>query len=109
MARSIWWSCSLNEDFADLFRHREFPERLTLPDPLLEAPDRLGFVLQVKPEHFAGVSSESPTGFGVTTGIFPKGIDLPGNDQGMLEFLSMAILSSSSAMCMYSAPFSTWE
>jgi hypothetical protein len=48
------------------------------------------------------------TGLGVTTGILAEIVDLPREDQGMIELL-LGVDFELAAMSMYWAPLSTWE
>src|SRR5262245_24439516 len=45
----------VDQDLADVFGHRELPERLALADALAVVADRLVLVLEVESEHVLGL------------------------------------------------------
>ena len=61
----------LHEDLTNLFRHRVFSKRFTLPDAIAVIADGFVFVVEIVPEHVFRIF-DVRTGLGVTTGILPR-------------------------------------
>src|SRR6266550_9137213 len=97
----------LHEDLANLFRHRVFSKHFTLPDAIAVIADGLVLVIEIIPEHVFRIF-RCAYRLGSDHRHFAEIVDLPREDQGMIELL-LACNSSWAAMSMYWAPVSTWE
>ena len=58
----------LHKDLANLFRHRVFSKRFTLPDAVAVIANGFVFIVEIVPEHLFGFF-DVRTGFAVTAGI----------------------------------------
>jgi len=76
----------LHEDLANLFRHREFSKRFTLPDAIAVIANGFVFIFEIIPEHFFRVF-RCAYRLGSCHWHFAKIVDLPREDQGMIELL----------------------
>ena len=76
----------LHEDLANLFRHREFSEQFALPNAVAVIANGFVFILEVVPEHVFRIL-RCAYGLGSDHGHFAEIVDLPREDQGMIELL----------------------
>src|ERR1022692_4557813 len=76
----------LHEDLANLFRHREFSKRFTLPDAIAVIANGFIFIFEIIPEHVFRVF-RCAYRLGSYYWHFAKIVDLPREDQGMIELL----------------------
>src|ERR1035441_2702109 len=76
----------LHEDLANLFRHREFSKRFTLPDAIAVIANGFVFIFEIIPEHVFRVF-RCAYRLGSYYWHFAKIVDLPRGDQGMIELL----------------------
>src|SRR5580698_7609653 len=76
----------LHEDLANLFRHRVFSKLFTLPDPITVIANRFVFILEIVAEHGFGIF-RCAYGLGSDHGHFAEIVNLPREDQRMIELL----------------------
>src|SRR5665647_542052 len=76
----------LHEDLGNLFRHREFSKRFTLPDAIAVIANGFVFIFEIIPEHVFRVF-RCAYRLGSYHWHFAKIVDLPREDQGMIELL----------------------
>jgi hypothetical protein len=74
------------ENLPNLLRHGKFAEGFTLPNPLAVIPDRFILIFQIKAEHVL-CRFRSPNRLGRDGRHFAQIVDLPRNDQGVLQLL----------------------
>jgi hypothetical protein len=97
----------LGENLADLLGQRVFSKRLALADSIAIIANGLVLVIEVEPEHLFRIFRGAYRLRGDHR-HFAEIVDLPREDQGVIEFLP-GVDSSWAAMSMYWAPVSTWE
>src|SRR6266566_354326 len=76
----------LHEDLANLFRHRVFSQRFTLSDAIAVIANGLVLVIEIVPEHVFRLLRRAHR-FGGDRRHFAEIVDLPREDQGMIELL----------------------
>jgi hypothetical protein len=76
----------LHKDLANLFRHRKFPKRFALPDAIAIVTNGVVFIFEIEPQHLFRVCRRADR-FGSNRWHFTEVIDLPRDDQGMVELL----------------------
>src|SRR5450830_533094 len=76
----------LHEDMANLFRHREFSKRFTLPDAIAVIANGFVFIFEIIPEHVFWVF-RCAYWLGCYHWHFAKIVDLPREDQSMIKLL----------------------
>ena len=76
----------LHEDLANLFRHRVFSKRFTLPDAIAVIADGLVLVIEITPKHDFRIF-RSAYRLGSDHRHFAEIVDLAREDQGMIELL----------------------
>ena len=97
----------LHEDLANLFRHRIFSQRFALPDAIAVIANGFVFIIEIVAQHVFRIF-RCAYRLGSDHRHFTEIVDLPREDQGMIELL-LAWISSWAAISMYWAPLSTWE
>ena len=76
----------LHEDLANLFRHRVFSKLFTLPDAIAVIANGLVFIIEIIPEHVFRIF-RCAYRLGSYHRHFAEIVDLPREDQGMIELL----------------------
>src|ERR1700730_9062695 len=74
----------LHEDLANLFRHRVFSKRFTLPDAIAVIADGLVLVIEIIPKHVFRIFRRAYQ-LGSDHRHFAEIVDLPRENQGMIE------------------------
>ena len=97
----------LHEDLANLFRHREFSKRFTLPDAIAVIANGFVFIIEIVPEHVFRIFRCAHR-LGSDRRHFAEIVDLPREDQGMIELLLGVDFELGSDIYDW-APLSTWE
>ena len=95
----------LHQDLANLFRHRVFSKRFTLPDAIAVIANGFVFILEIEPQHVFRIFRCAHR-LGGDHWHFAEIVDLPREDQGMIELLLGMDFELGGDMW---APLSTWE
>src|SRR6202023_54591 len=74
----------VHEDLANLFRHRVFSKRFTLPDAIAVIADGLVLVIEIIPKHVFRIFRRAYR-LGSDHRHFAEIVDLPRENQGMIE------------------------
>ncbi len=76
----------LHEDLPNLFRHREFSKSFALPDAIAIIPNGVVFIFEIEPQHLFRIFRRAYR-LGSNRWHFAEVINLPRDDQGMVELL----------------------
>ena len=76
----------LHKDLANLFRHCVFSKRFTLPDAIAVIANGLVFIIEIIPEHVFRIF-RCAYRLGCYYWHFAEIVDLPRENQGMIELL----------------------
>ncbi len=76
----------LYKDLANLFRHSEFTKRFALPDAIAVITNGVVFIFEIEPQYLFRIFRRAYL-LGSNPWHFAEIVDLPRDDQGMVELL----------------------